>query len=128
VRVVTIIQSDLSKIISRGFRRDGIVPFPSRDGERNDTARMVNASFACASGEPILAAHATIAVWPKGGEPWPKWHETAAAARDTDSPEGTRVRAASRSLDALDGRRCEMCVAWFQRSRVRLIPPASVLN
>jgi hypothetical protein len=66
VRVVTIIQSDLSKIISRGFRCDGIVPFPSRDGERNDTARMVNASFACASGEPLLAAHATIAVWPKG--------------------------------------------------------------
>jgi hypothetical protein len=58
VRVVTIIQSDLSKIISRGFRCDGIVPFPSRDGERNDTARMVNASFASreACGRPVQLA------------------------------------------------------------------------
>ena len=25
----------------------------------------------CASGEPLLAAHARIDAWPKGGEPWP---------------------------------------------------------
>ena len=25
----------------------------------------------CASGEPLLAAYATILAWPKGGEPWP---------------------------------------------------------
>ena len=26
-----------------------------------------------ASGEPLLAAYAPIAAWPKGGEPWPAW-------------------------------------------------------
>ena len=39
MRVVTIIDSDRSKIIDTGFHCGGIVPFPFRDGERNDSLR-----------------------------------------------------------------------------------------
>jgi hypothetical protein len=58
VRVVTIIDSDLSKIIDTIFRCGGIVPFPFRDGERNDTPRTVNASLASreACGRPVQLA------------------------------------------------------------------------
>ena len=35
----------------------------------------------CASGEPLLAAHATIGAWPKGGEPWHRRRGTWGASR-----------------------------------------------
>lgn len=48
----------------------------------------------CASGEPLLAAHATIAAWPKGGEPWPRLYTADRAASRTggkSSPAGSEV-------------------------------------
>ena len=39
---------------------------------RQPSGVNVRADERCASGEPLLAAHATIGAWPKGGEPWPK--------------------------------------------------------
>ena len=48
----------------------------------------------CASGEPLLAAHATIAAWPKGGVPWPNPYTGDRAASRTggkSSPVGSEV-------------------------------------
>src|SRR5271166_3104436 len=61
LRVVAIIDSDLSKIIATGFRYRGIVPFPFRDGERNDSPLIVNASVASheACGRPVQLAPTT---------------------------------------------------------------------
>src|SRR5437763_220465 len=37
-------------------------------------SRLRSTAISCASGKPLLAAHATIGAWSKGGEPWHRRH------------------------------------------------------
>ena len=48
----------------------------------------------CASGEPLLAGHVTIAAWPKGGVPWPNPYtgdRAGSRTGGTSSPVGSEV-------------------------------------
>ena len=54
----------------------------------------------CASGEPLLAAHATIAAWPKGGEPWAEWQGQAMGGSRTGGRVLARWRQSGLSVRA----------------------------
>ena len=59
-----------------------------------DASLAQSRQLSCASGEPLLAAHATIAAWPKGGVPWPDPYPGDPAASRTggkSSPVGSEV-------------------------------------
>src|SRR5262245_55965342 len=64
----------------------------------------------CASGEPLLAGHATIAAWPKGGEAW-------GGGVGTRASNGTGGRSWHNGRRASPSR-CEL-FAWLEGSRSR---------